>query len=85
MNNLTEQQKEDLFKDAPEGYNYYTPESENWYKSWFIVKDGTAIKTMLIEYRIEHSCSYDIEDLLAYGAIKRPRAKGRNKKGNEND
>ena len=24
---LTEQQKEDLFKDAPEGYNYYMPDS----------------------------------------------------------
>ena len=48
---LTEQQIEDLFKDAPEGYNYYTPDSKDWYEAWFVVKGDIAIKTMRIDDR----------------------------------
>ena len=69
---LTEQQIEDLFKDAPEGYNYYAPESEDWYEAWFIVKDDAVIKVMRIDSKRARNCLYCLEDLLKCGAIKRP-------------
>ena len=78
--NLTEQQIEDLFKGAPEGYNYYMPESKDWYEAWFMVKDNTAIKTIRINDYLIRSCSYALHDLLTDGAIKRPEPKEEIKK-----
>ena len=73
--NLTEQQIKDLFKGAPEGYNYYTPNTEDWYEAWFMVKDGIAIKTMCINDRLVTHCTYNLYHLLEDGAIKRPEPK----------
>ena len=77
---LTEQQIEDLFKGAPEGYNYYTPNTEDWYEAWFMVKDGIAIKTMCINDRLVTHCTYNLYHLLEDGAIKRPEPKEEIKK-----
>jgi hypothetical protein len=76
MTKLTEQQKMDLFKDAPEGYNYYVTEDDFWHEAWFVVENSTAIKTMYADNRAVHKCGYTLHDLLKGGAIKRPEPKG---------
>ena len=85
MNNLTKQQIKDLFKDAPEGYNYYMPDSTKWYPTWFVVENDKAAKKMNIDSKRTYNCSNSLEDLLADGAIKRPEPKEEIKKENEHD
>ena len=83
MSDLTEQQIEDLFKDAPEEYNYYMPENEEWCEAWFMAKGDTAIKTIKTistKCRVVHNCSYSLHSLLEDGAIKRPEPKEEIKK-----
>jgi hypothetical protein len=75
MTKLTEQQKLDLFKDAPEGYNYYMPESDDWEESWFVVVDGVSTKGLRVVSG--EKCGYpsQLYLLIEGGAIKRPEPK----------
>jgi hypothetical protein len=74
MTKLTEQQKLDLFKDAPEGYNCYMPDGD-WYEAWFIIEGGMATQILVVGCNAAFNCSYNLHDLLNDGAIKRPEPK----------
>jgi hypothetical protein len=72
MTKLTEQQKTDLFKGAPDAYNYY---AGKYVETWFKVVDGYVNGEINIKTGCVRSTSYKLEDLLECGAIKRPEPK----------
>jgi hypothetical protein len=75
MTELTEQQITDIFKDAPEGYNYYMPESDDWEESLFVVVGGVATKGLGVVSGYKSSYPFQLYLLIEGGAIKRPEPK----------
>lgn len=67
---------EEFWKDAPEGYNAFMPESDDWNASWFKV-DGDDVKRMVrLGYSEEFEArSYTVKALLSEGLVLRPQPK----------
>ena len=76
MTDKVDYTSEEFWKDAPEGYNAFMPESDRWYASWIDV-DGDDVKRMVRRgYSFEFEVrSYAVKTLLSEGLVLRPQPK----------
>ena len=62
----------EFWKDAPEGYNAFMPEGENWHDSLFSLLDGKPKLMMRAEGKIEYNAGcYHVDALMSDGLILR--------------
>lgn len=73
MSDLTQQQIVELFKDAPEGYDWYLPESDGFYASWIKTNKGITVSEKRVLSGNIFSFDFDFDNLVSHqGLIPKP-------------